>query len=147
MREFLAGSQASVPGLRILRGRCRSSGHGITYWALGEIVREACGVSLDDSATAAGDKLAQAVAALFDSASRAAGAAALGLGVLGLAIARLRPRLGGWAGRLYYFGVLNLALALGVAAGLAGYARPVWARTALHLLYSMCPVRTGDVAR
>jgi hypothetical protein len=36
----------------------------------------------------------------------------------------------GLAGRLYYFAVLNVALALGVAAGLAGYARPAWARTA-----------------
>ncbi len=50
--------------------------------------------------------------------------------VLLLAVARAKPRLGGVAGRLYYFGVLNVALALGVAAGLAGYARPVWTRTA-----------------
>ena len=52
------------------------------------------------------------------------------LAALLLAVARAKPRLGGAAGRLYYFGVLNVALALGVAAGLAGYARPVWARTA-----------------
>lgn len=41
----------------------------------------------------------------------------------------LRPRLSGWPGRLYYFGVINLALAAGVVAGLAGYRRPAWPRT------------------
>ena len=65
VREFLAGAHATVPELRVLRGRCRSTGNGITYWALGEIVREASGVSLDDQAAAAGEKLARAVAALF----------------------------------------------------------------------------------
>ena len=40
----------------------------------------------------------------------------------------LRPRLSGWAGRLYYFGVINLALAAGVVAGLAGFRRPAWPR-------------------
>jgi len=37
-----------------------------------------------------------------------------------------RPRPAGLPGRLYYFGVINLALAAGLAAGLAGYSRPVW---------------------
>ena len=32
----------------------------------------------------------------------------------------------GLAGRLYYFGVINLSLACGVVAGLVGYRRPVW---------------------
>jgi cellulose synthase/poly-beta-1,6-N-acetylglucosamine synthase-like glycosyltransferase len=52
--------------------------------------------------------------------------------VLGLMAASLllRPRLSGWPGRLYYFGVINLALAAGVVAGLAGYRRPAWPRTA-----------------
>jgi cellulose synthase/poly-beta-1,6-N-acetylglucosamine synthase-like glycosyltransferase len=74
--------------------------------------------------------LAAALAAMFSPSLRPVGAAVLGAALLLLGIARLRPRLGGAAGRLYYFGVLNVALALGVAAGLAGYARPVWARTA-----------------
>jgi cellulose synthase/poly-beta-1,6-N-acetylglucosamine synthase-like glycosyltransferase len=74
--------------------------------------------------------LAAAVAALFSPALRAPAGAVLALAALGLAIARLRPRVGGWIGRLYYFGVLNLALALGVAAGLAGRSRAAWARTA-----------------
>jgi cellulose synthase/poly-beta-1,6-N-acetylglucosamine synthase-like glycosyltransferase len=74
--------------------------------------------------------LCAAVAALFSAALRPFGAVALLLALLLLGFALLKPRLGGAAGRLYYFGVLNVALALGVAAGLAGYARPVWARTA-----------------
>jgi cellulose synthase/poly-beta-1,6-N-acetylglucosamine synthase-like glycosyltransferase len=74
--------------------------------------------------------LASAIAALFVPGWRVAGAAVLAAAALLLASARLRPALGGAAGRLYYFGVLNVALALGVAAGLAGYARPAWDRTA-----------------
>ncbi len=50
--------------------------------------------------------------------------------VVALAAARLSPRAVRTRGRLYYFAVLNVALALGVAAGLAGHSRPVWARTA-----------------
>ncbi len=74
--------------------------------------------------------LAAAVAALGVPAWRAAGAAVLVLALASLVASRARPRLHGMAGRLYYFGVLNVALALGVAAGLCGYARPVWKRTA-----------------
>ncbi len=73
--------------------------------------------------------LAAAVAALGVLAWRAAGAVALALALGSLAASRARPRLRGIAGRLYYFGVLNVALALGVAAGLCGHARPVWKRT------------------
>jgi cellulose synthase/poly-beta-1,6-N-acetylglucosamine synthase-like glycosyltransferase len=73
--------------------------------------------------------LAAAVAALGSPEWRPAGAAVLAVAALLLAGARYAPRRG-LVGRLYYFGVINLALALGVAAGLAGYARPVWTRTA-----------------
>jgi class 3 adenylate cyclase/tetratricopeptide (TPR) repeat protein len=34
---------------RVLRGRCLSYGEGITYWAIGEIVREAAGIRDDHS--------------------------------------------------------------------------------------------------
>lgn len=74
--------------------------------------------------------LAAAAAALFSPSLRAAGAAALAAAALLLLSAHARPRLRGPVGTLYYFAVLNVALALGVAAGLAGYARPVWTRTA-----------------
>ena len=57
-----------------------------------------------------------------------AAAALVLLGLLAASV-RLRPRPSGWAGRLYYFGVINLALAAGVIAGLAGYRRPAWKRT------------------
>ena len=78
--------------------------------------------------------LAAAAAALFAPGLRVAGAAVLAAAALLLVSARLRPALGGVAGRLYYFGVLNVALALGVCAGLAGYARPAWNRTARSLM-------------
>jgi cellulose synthase/poly-beta-1,6-N-acetylglucosamine synthase-like glycosyltransferase len=55
-------------------------------------------------------------------------AAAAAIVLLALSV-RLRPRLAGWPGKLYYFGVINVALAAGVVAGLAGYRRPVWKRT------------------
>jgi cellulose synthase/poly-beta-1,6-N-acetylglucosamine synthase-like glycosyltransferase len=71
-----------------------------------------------------------AAAALFVPQWRAAGGCALAAAALLLAIARSRPGLGGGLGRLYYFAVLNVALALGVAAGLLGHSRPFWTRTA-----------------
>ena len=74
--------------------------------------------------------IAAAVAAVFVPPWRVWGIAALGLALVALAAARLSPHVSGLAGRLYYFAVLNVALALGVAAGLAGYSRPAWARTA-----------------
>ena len=73
--------------------------------------------------------LAALVCALGAPALRLWAAAALVLlGVLAASV-RLRPRPRGWPGRLYYFGVINLALAAGVIAGLAGYRRPAWKRT------------------
>lgn len=74
--------------------------------------------------------LAACGAALFSAALRPAGTAAFAVAGLLLAAARFKPRVRGPVGKLYYFAVLNVALALGVAAGLAGYARPVWTRTA-----------------
>ena len=74
--------------------------------------------------------LAAAAAAVFVPAWRMYGIAALALALVALTAARLSPHVSGRAGRLYYFAVLNVALALGVAAGLAGYSRPAWARTA-----------------
>ena len=56
--------------------------------------------------------------------------ALLAAAALLLATARSRPGLGSGLGRLYYFAVLNVALALGVAAGLLGHSRPFWTRTA-----------------
>jgi len=74
--------------------------------------------------------LLAATLALFSPALRVAGAAVWIAAALACALAWARPTLPGAAGRIYYFAVLNVALALGVAAGLAGYSRPVWTRTA-----------------
>jgi cellulose synthase/poly-beta-1,6-N-acetylglucosamine synthase-like glycosyltransferase len=75
--------------------------------------------------------LAAASAALGDPRLRPAGAVLLAAAVLlPLAAARSRlHRLPGFAGTLYYFCVINIALAAGVVAGLAGYRRPAWRRT------------------
>jgi cellulose synthase/poly-beta-1,6-N-acetylglucosamine synthase-like glycosyltransferase len=76
--------------------------------------------------------LAAAAAALGEARLRPAGAVLLAAAVLLplLALARPRlPRLPGFPGRLYYFCVINIALAAGVVAGLAGYRRPAWRRT------------------
>jgi cellulose synthase/poly-beta-1,6-N-acetylglucosamine synthase-like glycosyltransferase len=73
--------------------------------------------------------LLAATLAFFSPAFRAAGAAVWITVAVACALAWTRARLPGAVGRLYYFAVLNVALALGVAAGLSGYSRPVWART------------------
>jgi cellulose synthase/poly-beta-1,6-N-acetylglucosamine synthase-like glycosyltransferase len=85
-------------------------------------------------------KAARWLAPVFGLASIVAGLAApplrpaaalMAIAVLALlASIPLSPRPSGWAGRLYYFVVMNLALAAGVVAGLAGVRRAIWDRTA-----------------
>ncbi len=70
--------------------------------------------------------LLAAVAAAASVPLRAIGLTALGLAAILAAGARLRMRPAGAAGRLYYFAVINVALAAGVLAGLVGYRRPAW---------------------
>ena len=48
-------------GPTVYHGRCLAAGRGITYWALGEILRSAFDITLDDPAEAAGDKLRDGV--------------------------------------------------------------------------------------
>ena len=74
--------------------------------------------------------LLAAFAALAVPGCRTAGAAALAAAAAALLLARARFTLPGAIGRLYYFVVLNVALALGVALGLIGHSRPFWTRTA-----------------
>jgi cellulose synthase/poly-beta-1,6-N-acetylglucosamine synthase-like glycosyltransferase len=70
--------------------------------------------------------LGAVAAACFSEQLRPVGLAlAAALSLLALS-ALLRPRPAGLLGRLYYFGVINLALAVGMLAGLFGYSRPVW---------------------
>jgi len=73
--------------------------------------------------------LSALVCALFAPLLSPAAAAIAAALLLLSASAPLRLRLTGWSRRLYYFGVINLALAAGVVAGLAGYRRPAWKRT------------------
>jgi cellulose synthase/poly-beta-1,6-N-acetylglucosamine synthase-like glycosyltransferase len=73
--------------------------------------------------------LAAAAVALGDAWLRPAGAIVLSAAAVLAISAAARPRLPGLLGRLYYFGVINIALAAGVVLGLAGYRRPVWRRT------------------
>jgi cellulose synthase/poly-beta-1,6-N-acetylglucosamine synthase-like glycosyltransferase len=72
--------------------------------------------------------LAAAAAGLLDPGLRPFAAGVGALLLLATLAARARPRLSGVAGSLYYFLVVNVALAAGVLAGLAGYRRPAWRR-------------------
>jgi DNA-binding SARP family transcriptional activator len=56
-----AAMTARRPDMLVLRGRCPSAGRGTTYWALGEILREACGVSLADPLAISQDKCSKAL--------------------------------------------------------------------------------------
>lgn len=66
VREFSAAAGEAVDPLSILRGRCLPVGHGITYWALAEILRQFSGISLDEPADVAAEKLRSAVERLVD---------------------------------------------------------------------------------
>jgi len=57
VRELFAVMRERHPQVAVLKGRCLAAGHGITYWALGEILRDACGIALDDPAETAGERL------------------------------------------------------------------------------------------
>ncbi len=59
--ELLAGLDDTA-----LRGRCLPYGEGIAYWALREVLWEAAGIGLRDSAAAAAGKLARTVEGLLD---------------------------------------------------------------------------------
>lgn len=70
--------------------------------------------------------LLSAIAALGSASLRPAGAAVLIVAASCAFAVRAGVGARGRAGRLYYFVVINLALAAGLAAGLAGYRRPAW---------------------
>jgi cellulose synthase/poly-beta-1,6-N-acetylglucosamine synthase-like glycosyltransferase len=73
--------------------------------------------------------LAAVLAALGSAALRPAAILLLTVASALILSVEARPRLPGVAGRLYDFCVVNIALAAGVVAGLAGYRRPAWRRT------------------
>src|SRR3989440_3653854 len=61
VREFLNLASARHPETTILQGRCPSTGDGLTYWALGELLRRECQISLDDPAVATRERLRQKI--------------------------------------------------------------------------------------
>ncbi|XVU21527.1 ATP-binding protein [Actinoplanes sp. CA-054009] len=61
VREVVLEAVAARPGMRVLRGRCLAAGDGITYWPLGEILRDACGIPLSTPGPVAAERLRGAV--------------------------------------------------------------------------------------
>jgi len=61
--ELLAHAQSRVPGLTWRQGRCLPYGDGVTFWALGEIVKAHAGILETDDPTAAAAKIDDAVPA------------------------------------------------------------------------------------
>jgi DNA-binding SARP family transcriptional activator len=57
VREVVSAALQGEPDTRVLRGRCLATGDGITYWALGEVLRDACGIALGEAGEVAHDKL------------------------------------------------------------------------------------------
>src|SRR5262249_10587509 len=70
--------------------------------------------------------LAAVAAACASPSLRVAGVVGAGAVVLTALSVYARPRPRGFAGRLYYFAVMNLALSIGVLAGLFGASRAIW---------------------
>ena len=57
VRDVVLAAVERRPETRVLRGRCLAAGDGITYWALGEILREACGIALGETGRVAHQRL------------------------------------------------------------------------------------------
>jgi class 3 adenylate cyclase/tetratricopeptide (TPR) repeat protein len=66
LREFVGAASGRHPNLLVLRGRCLAAGHGITFWALGEVLRAAAGISLDEPADSAIQKLRRTVTQVLE---------------------------------------------------------------------------------
>jgi tetratricopeptide (TPR) repeat protein len=66
VREFSQRTQAADATVTWRHGRCLPYGEGITFWALGEIVKEQAGVLESDPPDEAGAKLAAAVERVVD---------------------------------------------------------------------------------
>ncbi|MBU2670398.1 AAA family ATPase [Actinoplanes bogorensis] len=83
---------ARRPGLRVLRGRCLAAGEGITYWALGEILREACGIPLGDSGESGRLRLTEQLTPLLGEATVFALATTAGIRLPGNPLDSADPR-------------------------------------------------------
>src|SRR5688572_23604675 len=65
VREFLAAARERASAAAILQGRCLATGRGVSYWALGEVLRRACGIGLDDRAEDAEQRLRDGLARIL----------------------------------------------------------------------------------
>ena len=91
LQEFVRSCASSDPPVRLLRGRCLAAGHGITYWALAEILRSVAGVSLDEPASAARAKVEDAAKRAGVEDAAAALALTAGIAMPGAPLADKRP--------------------------------------------------------
>jgi class 3 adenylate cyclase/tetratricopeptide (TPR) repeat protein len=89
VQDFIAAAKNQHPRVRVLKGRCLAAGHGITYWALGEILQAACDIRLDDPAATATEKLRKVVS---DPRMVEALAATAGLAVPGSRLSQVAPQ-------------------------------------------------------
>jgi class 3 adenylate cyclase/tetratricopeptide (TPR) repeat protein len=65
LREFQRRLADRDPTPRVRVGRCLPYGSGIVYWALGEVLRQECGIVDTDSSEQAWNKLQRAVASVM----------------------------------------------------------------------------------
>jgi DNA-binding CsgD family transcriptional regulator len=65
VREFLSAAPSRTPAAAILQGRCLATGRGVSYWALGEVLRRTCGIGLDDRAEDALSRLRDGLARIL----------------------------------------------------------------------------------
>jgi len=65
VREAVAAITVRHQGCRILRGRCISTANGVTDWALGEVVRDVCGIPFGEAGDAGAARLRATVGELL----------------------------------------------------------------------------------
>jgi DNA-binding CsgD family transcriptional regulator/tetratricopeptide (TPR) repeat protein len=61
VREFLGAARDRASTVAVLQGRCLATSRGSSHWALGEVLRRACGIGLDDRADEAEARLREGV--------------------------------------------------------------------------------------
>ncbi|HET7676556.1 MAG TPA: adenylate/guanylate cyclase domain-containing protein [Candidatus Limnocylindrales bacterium] len=64
--EFVRQARSLPRPTTVLRGRCLAGGRGGPYWALAEVLRGLCDISLDEPAESARDKLRERAGAAMD---------------------------------------------------------------------------------
>jgi tetratricopeptide (TPR) repeat protein len=63
--ELLSEVAERWPTTVVCRGRCLSIGDGVTYWALGEILRDTCGITIGEPASTAHNRLEERLGRLL----------------------------------------------------------------------------------